>query len=69
MRFLKTFQKNANSTHFVVLKNDHPPPKFQKHKWDLSVGSSRKADKHRKVAIGWQAAYWPRVGRSLKLHG
>lgn len=24
MRFLKTFQKNANSTHFVVLKNDHP---------------------------------------------
>lgn len=30
------------------------------------MGSSRKADKHRVVATGWQAAYLPRVGRSLK---
>lgn len=43
----KNFQKNANSTHFVVLKWSSST-KISKHKWDLSVGSSRKADKQQK---------------------
>lgn len=62
----KIFPNNTNSTHFVVLKNNHPlHQNFKNSRRNLGTGSSRKADKGRAVATDWLAPHWPRVGMSM----